>query len=358
MKRFICCAVALVMALIPLSSFAEYTQLEKGAKGESVSALQARLKELGFYSIAVDGDYGNGTMNAVKAFEEYNGLTPTGVASIEVQELLFSEAAKGIPTANVDIADVGLKQTYGQYYAYPIIANNTNDDIDAVTVRVKWYNSYGERMLNDPIKLSDAIYDFYNPETGIYYDWSTMDINNINIPAYESYKVKGDNELPMEVSVPHNSISVIKMAVIRYHTVDGRTVNIPENEQFWRGSDGSIECLEYENNLYELPELTDEMSAKASSFRIGMNTYPVGNFVAKDLGLPMGGAYVASVDADSMAERAGIRAGDVIVKIGTVYVMSIGDNFDVAKALMSETEPSDVLFYRNGEEKHTEFTIQ
>ena len=47
-----------------------YTELSKGSKGDEVKALQTRLFELGFYNISIDGDYGNGTVNAIKDFEE------------------------------------------------------------------------------------------------------------------------------------------------------------------------------------------------------------------------------------------------------------------------------------------------
>ena len=70
-----------------------YEPLEKGAQGDAVKALQQRLFDLGFYNIAIDGDYGNGTVKALQAFEEYNGLESTGVASAQLQALLFSDQA-------------------------------------------------------------------------------------------------------------------------------------------------------------------------------------------------------------------------------------------------------------------------
>lgn len=357
MKRVICAIMVIAMVLVPVFAFAEYAPLEKGAKGEAVSELQTRLKELGFYSIAIDGDYGNGTVNAIKAFEEYNGLPQTGIASVELQALLFSDEAKGIPTPVIDIVDVGMKEDYGTYYAYPKISNNTEDTIDAVTVMIKWYNPFNERMMNEPFKLDDAIFDYYKPEYGLYYEWGTMDIASIKIAPGKSLKIKGNQGLYMESAVPHNSIALVKMAAVRYHTTDGRIVVIPENEQCWRGSDGSLEVIEFENNLQEKPELTPEMRETAASFRLGITTYPVGNFVAKDLGLPMGGAYVQIVDSNSIADFAGIKAGDVILKIGDIYVTS-GDDIEIAKGMMSDTEPADVLYYRGGEELHTEFTMQ
>ena len=76
-----------------------YTELSKGSKGDEVKALQTRLFDLGFYSIAIDGDYGNGTINAIKDFEAFNGMEQTGIATPEFQAFLFSENAKPKPVS-------------------------------------------------------------------------------------------------------------------------------------------------------------------------------------------------------------------------------------------------------------------
>ena len=62
--------------------------LKQGANGGEVKELQRRLKEWGYYNGAVDGIYGKGTVEAVKAFQKKNGLTPDGVAGIETYKAL------------------------------------------------------------------------------------------------------------------------------------------------------------------------------------------------------------------------------------------------------------------------------
>ena len=54
--------------------------LKRGASGGEVKELQRRLKMWGYYSGAVDGIYGNGTVAAVKAFQKKNGLKADGIA--------------------------------------------------------------------------------------------------------------------------------------------------------------------------------------------------------------------------------------------------------------------------------------
>ncbi|MBR5345093.1 MAG: peptidoglycan-binding protein [Clostridia bacterium] len=67
--------------------------LRKGSKGEAVRQLQQQLKTLGYYSGTVDGDYGDGTVAAVKAFQKANRLTDDGVAGEKTQKALFSGTA-------------------------------------------------------------------------------------------------------------------------------------------------------------------------------------------------------------------------------------------------------------------------
>jgi peptidoglycan hydrolase-like protein with peptidoglycan-binding domain len=55
-------------------------KLEQGEHGEEVSALQARLVELGFWLGTPDGTYGQLTRQAVMAFQKAQGLGRDGVA--------------------------------------------------------------------------------------------------------------------------------------------------------------------------------------------------------------------------------------------------------------------------------------
>ncbi|MGI6172944.1 MAG: peptidoglycan-binding domain-containing protein [Christensenellales bacterium] len=67
-----------------------YTELSRGDTGARVSKLQRRLKELGYYTGNVDGDYGSATIAAVKRFEAAYGKVPTGIATVPLQKKLFS----------------------------------------------------------------------------------------------------------------------------------------------------------------------------------------------------------------------------------------------------------------------------
>ena len=64
--------------------------LRKGATGSAVKDLQTKLKKLGFYNASIDGDYGDTTVAAVKAFQEKYNLTADGVAGSETLKKLDS----------------------------------------------------------------------------------------------------------------------------------------------------------------------------------------------------------------------------------------------------------------------------
>ena len=71
--------------------------IQSGSQGEAVSALQTRLKALGYYKGTVDGQCGSGTVSAVKAFQKKAGLSQTGKADAATQAALYAETA---PAAN------------------------------------------------------------------------------------------------------------------------------------------------------------------------------------------------------------------------------------------------------------------
>ncbi|MDP3278886.1 MAG: peptidoglycan-binding domain-containing protein [Deltaproteobacteria bacterium] len=52
--------------------------LKKGSKGDSVKALQEKLGMLG-YTLAADGDFGNGTEDAVRQLQKSFGYTVDGI---------------------------------------------------------------------------------------------------------------------------------------------------------------------------------------------------------------------------------------------------------------------------------------
>ncbi len=75
--------------------------LREGSAGAAVRVLQTKLKTLGYYTGNVDGDYGSGTVTAVKAFQRAHGLTADGVAGGGTFNKLFGGDAKKANSSSV-----------------------------------------------------------------------------------------------------------------------------------------------------------------------------------------------------------------------------------------------------------------
>ena len=75
--------------------------LRQGSNGGEVKELQRRLKEWGYYNGVVDGIYGKGTVEAVKKFQQKNGLKADGIAGIETYRALgMNDSAKVLENQN------------------------------------------------------------------------------------------------------------------------------------------------------------------------------------------------------------------------------------------------------------------
>lgn len=85
MKKIIFFSLALIFILAaPLGVCLAVNDVSSAQQTQALTvnenkAVQQKLKELGYYSGSVDGVYGQGTRNAVIAFQKANGLTADGV---------------------------------------------------------------------------------------------------------------------------------------------------------------------------------------------------------------------------------------------------------------------------------------
>ena len=67
--------------------------MNQGNTGEAVGKLQQKLKDLGYYTGAVNCQYDAATKAAVKSFQKANGLKADGIAGAETQHALFNGSA-------------------------------------------------------------------------------------------------------------------------------------------------------------------------------------------------------------------------------------------------------------------------
>jgi peptidoglycan hydrolase-like protein with peptidoglycan-binding domain len=66
-------------------------QVQQGTHGQAVRGVQALLSEKYSYGIAVDGDFGPATNNAVRDFQDKNGLAVDGIVGPQTWRMLLGK---------------------------------------------------------------------------------------------------------------------------------------------------------------------------------------------------------------------------------------------------------------------------
>ena len=89
------------------------SSLRLGATGSEVKKLQQALKELGYYKKSVDGEFGQGTLAAVKAFQIKNKLTADGVAGPATLGKLYGSSAVSAGTSTSATSSTTSKPSAG-----------------------------------------------------------------------------------------------------------------------------------------------------------------------------------------------------------------------------------------------------
>lgn len=107
-KRHLALSLALIFAvniaiisLVQLAPGAEAAVYKQGSTGSTVSEIQTKLKNWGYYTGEVDGIYGSKTTEAVKYFQRTNGLTVDGICGSATLSALGITSTASIQDNNV-----------------------------------------------------------------------------------------------------------------------------------------------------------------------------------------------------------------------------------------------------------------
>ena len=108
--------------------------LVRGDSGDKVSQLQAALKNLGYYSGTVDGNFGSGTERAVTAFQRASGLKADGKAGVQTQGKLYNQSGSSSENTGSTGSVSGFTRTLRRGY--------TGSDVSNVQTRLKALGYY------------------------------------------------------------------------------------------------------------------------------------------------------------------------------------------------------------------------
>ena len=151
------------------SSSSSTTRLEKGSTGSDVKELQTKLKKLGYYDAYVDGDYGDTTVAAVKAFQKKYNLTADGIAGKETLKKLDSVYENANSAKDVDslrmgdsgsaVKDLQTKLKKLGYYSGTVDSTFGSGTYAAVRAFQKKYNLTADGVAgSETLKKLDSAY--------------------------------------------------------------------------------------------------------------------------------------------------------------------------------------------------------
>ncbi|MBR2854107.1 MAG: peptidoglycan-binding protein [Clostridia bacterium] len=92
-----------IPTLSPEEDAGGYKILQNGDSGDDVMALQEALIELKYLKGTADGEFGRGTENAVKAFQQKNDYPVTGIMDANIQAFLYTGTPKNASGEKVSV---------------------------------------------------------------------------------------------------------------------------------------------------------------------------------------------------------------------------------------------------------------
>lgn len=188
------------------ASINEQIELCKGSSGSLVVQLQTRLAELGYYTIAIDGEYGNKTEKAIEAFQKVNGLAVDGIANAMCQAVLFSDNALNVDghtlsetDSTIELIELFVELNAGMRVmsfteADTLIANSGHEyesiqPTESKTGMHYVYSDTGERLyiMYYPVDMSN--YDAFGDPDLNYISTIQLDRNGKYISVDDSYHI-------------------------------------------------------------------------------------------------------------------------------------------------------------------------
>jgi len=124
------------------------TTLKKGSKGEEVKQLQKRLKELKYLDLSIpsDGDFGDLTEKAVKAFQKINSITPDGIVGGTTHAVLNSDMAIPKPDGKTLDEILAAEEAFINITLKP---GDKNEDVKKLQDRLKVLKYLGSDVTSD-----------------------------------------------------------------------------------------------------------------------------------------------------------------------------------------------------------------
>lgn len=171
-----------------------------GSRGDEVKTIQQKLKDWGYYTGSVDGIYGSKTVEAVKKFQEKNGLTVDGIAgekTLAAMGIQSSSSSSNSSSSNSSDINLLARLVYGeargesyegQVAVAAVVLNRVESSLFPNTIAGVIYQSGAFDVVSDgqinltpdstAIKAAQDAYNGWDPSYGAIYYFNTETATN------------------------------------------------------------------------------------------------------------------------------------------------------------------------------------
>lgn len=332
---------------------AQYHTLDVGDRSNAVLKLKKRLYEMGYFAKPNENsNYTESTADVIERFQKDAGLPANGVADPITQAALFDDRTakregsaqepKYLKNRDAELVIQKVEVTNYNFHGslQMSVRNNSGERLTAFGVKIIPYMRDGSAC--------DMAETFAEEIERVY---SVRDISIFDGDSYSDFYTNDkfdDGIWPHHFEVSNQIyISGAQLAISWYRS-GGRNVYVDDDQLVFVNAG----CGAGDSFMNTLPiSLTGEEIAN-SGWETGADTRYVLPVYQAHYGLPQG-AWVKSVEYDSPAELAGLKAGDVIVGIGDVTIL--GDaTLRKARGQIEPGESAALYFWREGQYYQTD----
>ncbi|MCH5297572.1 MAG: peptidoglycan-binding protein [Ruminococcus sp.] len=241
------------------------TSWRNGSSGDEVKKIQNRLAELGFYTGAIDGYFGDGTEQAYRAFQKAAGLTVDGIAGSD-REVLYSDDApyaKNEETTKADEKeDDAEAETEASETTEGIKAGDSGEKVASIQSRLKELGYYdGEENGNFDSATTSAVKAFQSANglevTGV------VDDETHYMLFYYEYAVA--YEETVEETEATEATEEATLATVNPGNMESGPVQLPEASSVSGYIIANEQNQLYANKASEVVEMTNSVTKRALS---------------------------------------------------------------------------------------------
>lgn len=176
-------------------------------------------------------------------------------------------------------------------------------------------------------------------------------VSSFSTPLIFSEPLQPDatGRLTPTIGPEYEKATIARAAVIYYRRASGEELYIDPSVMLWNHTDGT-RLPPAAGGLY-YPGLTKEQQDLAFSFPMGFTTESrmLLDFLAPAYCLPEGGMWVLEVGEGSLAEKLGLKVGDLVVSVDGVRLAEDPRAIELGKIKMAQGQAVEYVWLRNGE---------